>query len=735
MFRSRPILQPTLLTPGVESRSDMPHVLQPGHNCWRTARARRLAWLIDGQEYFSAFREAVKAARRSIFILAWDIDSRTVLAPDSPGDGWPVTLGELLNSVVSRRRGLHAYVLDWDYPMLYQTDRELAPSYVLGRRTHRRVKFRLDGEHPLGGSHHQKIVVIDDAVAFVGGLDLTNSRWDTAAHDADDPRRRTPGGQAYSPFHDVQAMVDGDAAAALGELARARWLRASGERVRSHPMLHTDPWPESVQPALTDAEVAIARTQPEYGEEPAVQEIKRLYLDAIASARRHIYIENQYFTAPAIGAALAQRLAEPNGPEIVLVSRLRGGGWLEESTMGALRSRMLLALRAADRYGRLRAYYPDCAGLGEQCINLHSKLMVVDDRFAEVGSANLNNRSLGYDTECDLALEAGEPRVERAIALLRNRLLAEHLEASPGQVAGVLAERRSLIGTIEALRGNTRTLTPLVVDAATQEDSFILDPSIVDPERPVDPDRLAAQLVPRRSRPVAARRVASAVLALLAAAGLAAAWRWTPLHDLLDVRALASEIEVLAHAPFAPLLVVGAYLLASLTAFPITLLILATGLVFGPIAALLYAWAGSLVGAAAGFGLGRVLARDLAQRLTGARLTAIGRRLGRKGVLAVIAVRIVPVAPFSVVNLAAGAARIPLRDFLIGTFLGMSPGIIAVTVFWGQVLAALRRPSPISLAVLGLVAAGIVLSAVALRHWLTRRTRPGSQTPQASAAK
>ncbi len=403
--------------------------------------------------------------------------------------------------------------------------------------------------------------------------------------------------------------------------------------------------------------------------------------------------------------------------------------------MGALRARMLRALRTADRYGRFRAYYPDHTDLAEQCINLHSKLMVVDDRFAEVGSANLNNRSLGYDTECDLALEAGGARVQRAIALLRNRLLAEHLDVSPEQVAGALAERGSLIGAIEGLRGNTRSLTPLDPDAAPQEETFILDPSIVDPERPVDPDRLAAALVPRRARPVAARRVATAVVALLAAAALAAAWRWTPLHELLDVTSLASDVEALARAPFAPLLVLGAYLLASLTAFPITLLILATGLVFGPIAALAYAWTGSLLGAAAGFGLGRVLARDLAQRLSGARLTAIGRRLGKRGLLAVIAVRIIPVAPFTVVNLAAGAARVRLRDFMLGTFLGMSPGILAVTVFWGQVLAALRQPSPLSLMVLSLIGAGIVLGAVVLRRWLMRRTASGAQAQQTRAAK
>ena len=155
------------------TRTHAATIIAPGRNCWRTARANRIAWLIDAAAYFSAFREAVKRARRSIFILAWDIDSRAVLVPDGSPDGWPATVGELLNRVVSERRGLHAYVLDWDYPVLYQTDREIATAYSLGWRTHRRLKFRMDGEHPVGGSHHQKLVVIDDAVAFVGGLDLT----------------------------------------------------------------------------------------------------------------------------------------------------------------------------------------------------------------------------------------------------------------------------------------------------------------------------------------------------------------------------------------------------------------------------------------------------------------------------------------------------------------------------------------------------------------------------------
>jgi uncharacterized membrane protein YdjX (TVP38/TMEM64 family) len=242
------------------------------------------------------------------------------------------------------------------------------------------------------------------------------------------------------------------------------------------------------------------------------------------------------------------------------------------------------------------------------------------------------------------------------------------------------------------------------------------------------------ETVPRRSRPVAARRLWTAVVLLLSVAALAAAWRWTPLREMLDLRSLATDIRILMRAPFTPLLVLGAYVLASLVAFPIMLLILATALVFDPMAAALYAWAGSLLGAAAGFALGSVMARDLVQRVSGARLTAVGRRLGRQGILAIVALRLIPIAPFTVINLGAGASRVRFRDFMLGTFLGLSPGIIAVTLFGDRLVAAVREPSAWSFTVLGLLAVAIVAGAIALQRWLTRRTDSGTETPTPSSS-
>jgi len=214
---------------GSSDQKAMTQILAPGRNCWRVEHVRRAKLLIDGAAYFAALRQVMAAARKSIFVIGWDIDSRILLHPDDRDDGLPLPLGEFLDALAARCGTLEIHVLTWDFAMLYALDREFLPIYSLGWRTHRRLHFHMDDCHPPGGSHHQKIVVVDDAVAFVGGIDLSKNRWDTPAHEPGDRRRRNPDGELYPPFHDMQMMLEGDAAAAIGELARERWRRATGE--------------------------------------------------------------------------------------------------------------------------------------------------------------------------------------------------------------------------------------------------------------------------------------------------------------------------------------------------------------------------------------------------------------------------------------------------------------------------------------------------------------------------
>ena len=150
-------------------------------------------------------------------------------------------------------------------------------------------------------------LVIDDAFAFCGGIDATVGRWDTRDHRGKDKRRDSNWGFAQGPWHDATAAVDGEAAKALGFLARDRWRLATGETLAPSEPGH-DAWPPALKPNLTNVLIGIARTQPHHEDQRAVHEIEALYLAAIGAARRSIYIESQYCASRKIGEALVRRL-------------------------------------------------------------------------------------------------------------------------------------------------------------------------------------------------------------------------------------------------------------------------------------------------------------------------------------------------------------------------------------------------------------------------------------------
>lgn len=705
-------------------------ILREGRNCWRLLPCENAAFLVDGAEYFSAFKAAVCEARQSILILGWDIDSRTCLEPDRSGDGLPTELGPFLNAVVARRRGLHAYLLGWDFAMIYLLEREFFPVLKLDWQTHRRVHFHLDGTHPVGASHHQKVVVIDDRIAFVGGFDLAIRRWDSPEHRAWDPRRIDPAGRTYPPFHDVQMMVSGPVAAALGELARNRWWRATGQRLSPPMGKELAGWPARQRVDVFNTEVAIARTEPRYLENPEIREVEQLYVDAIRAARHLVYIENQYFTSALIGDVLAERLLEETGPELVLVLPRQASGWLEASTMDVLRARLLQRLQNADRHGRLRAYYPETPGLGWECIGIHSKVLIVDDRLLRIGSSNISNRSMGFDTECDLALEAvDEPRVAASIAAFRNRLLGEHLGLHVERMRELLQEQGSVIRALESLPVGGRCLMPLICQVPEMLNQVVPEVPLIDPEHPVPADRLVREFVSDEVGYARSRRLLSLAAFFVFMSGLALAWHWTPMQTWLNVQNIAAWIHGFGYSPMAPFVMLGAFLVGALVMFPVTLLIVVSALVFGPLSGFFISLAGSLASAALTYGIGAKLARRTVRRLSGARLNRLSQKLARKGILAVAAVRIFPVAPFTVVNVVAGATHIRFRDFMLGTLVGMAPGMLALTLFGSSLQRLFIRPSAISMGLLALALMLLLAGAWLVGRFLSNsRGRSNSDT-------
>lgn len=690
-----------------------------GRNCASVRHADRFSLLIDGSDYFRVLRGAITRAERTVFILGWDIDSRMKLTPEGSDDGFPEALGDFLHAVAAKKRRLRIYILAWDFAMLYAFEREWLPVFKMGWRMHRRIAFEMDGKHPLGGSQHQKIVVIDDRLAFVGGLDLTRSRWDTQKHQADDPLRRDANGTRYQPFHDVHSMFDGEAAREIGMLARERWARACNRKlaIRAHRVpLTQDAWPPSRSVDLEKVDIAISLTEPAYMGRETTQQIRTQYLDAIARARRSIYIENQYFTSGPIGAALSESLAREDSPELAIVVPRNQSGWLQEVTMGVLRARLHNILKDADKHGRYRLLSPAVPGLGEAIINVHSKLMIVDDELLIVGSANLNNRSMVLDSECNVSIDASaDARIRRAIAKMRDTLLAEHLGCEVADIVRERDARGSLNAAIQALqhdREKHRTLVDLDPQVSPELDQLIPPDALIDPETPIAADELVDQFVPaERARPLIGRYALLGVLALLVV-GLAAVWHWTPLANYFNLKSLTNVTRQIETLPLAPLWIVLCYAAAAVVSAPVTLLIATLGIVFGAAWGGLYAFIGTTVAAAASFWIGNRLGRDTVRRLVGARVNRLSERVAKRGIVAVVVLRLLPVAPFAIVNLVAGASHIRIRDFMIGTMLGMGPGIFLTVAFAHQLVASLRRPTAGSFAVL--IGIGAVLIGLSL---------------------
>ena len=686
----------------VAHRRGRERVFRPGYNVWRVVRAHRATPLVDAAAYFEAVRAAMRSARRSILIAGWDINSRTRLVGPTGevDDGLPAPLGAFLTALVQRRPELSIRILLWDYSLVYAAEREPLLNVALGWGTPPQVEFCLDDVLPVAASHHQKIVVVDDAVAFCGGLDLTIRRWGVPAHEPDDPRRVDLAGVPYPPFHDVQMMVDGDAAAALGELVRWRWARATCQSLRAPPRPAHDPWPEQVDPMFREIDIGIARTLPACFGEPETREVETLYLDMIDCAERSIYIENQFLTSLAIAERLIARLQERPELEVAIIVPKTHLSWLEHVSMLTGRIRFRDTIEAAGLGHRVRLLYPEIvAESGTAQVKVHSKLMIVDDRLLRIGSANLCNRSMGVDTECDLAIDAADARTQATIAGFRAALIAEHCGAHADEVAEAHRRTGSLFATLDAVAGRAHRLSPIADGTLRDASKVVSVDALADPERPIGAGEYltAFDTAPSRiGRTSIAIRSAIAVIVVIAAV---LAWRHTSLAELARPETLTAWLSGIAEHPWAPVGVILMFIAGGLVAFPVTVLIAATAATYGAWPGLPIAAAGTLASAYLGYLIGQAIGAEPLRRLFGPRVNRVRRNIAARGVLAVAAIRLAPIAPFTVVNLAIGAARVPLLDYMIGTVIGLAPGLIVMSVLGEQFLDVLQNPSGPAVAV------------------------------------
>jgi uncharacterized membrane protein YdjX (TVP38/TMEM64 family) len=215
------------------------------------------------------------------------------------------------------------------------------------------------------------------------------------------------------------------------------------------------------------------------------------------------------------------------------------------------------------------------------------------------------------------------------------------------------------------------------------------------------------------------RRLKALALLLAALICLAIAWKWTPLREWLDIERVVSAMQDTGRR-FGLLAAIAAFAAACVAVVPLTFLTLVTIIAFGPLDGFVCTLAGASIGGATSYWMGRLLGREVVERLAGEWVNLLSRRLAGRGLLAVAAVRLVPVAPFAVVNLIAGASHISFRDFIMGNALGMTPGALAMVIFLDQIMMALKTPGTGSVALVALTLALIAAGGWGLRRWLRR---------------
>ena len=466
------------------SIADVPSSLEEGRNVWRIASAEKAAFLIDGEAYFRWLEPALASARKCIWILGWDFSADIKLRPL---DRNCPPLGDYLRQLVEHQERLHVRILVWGMGPAY-SQRKIGLYTNPSWSDHPRITLCFDTNHPLRAAHHQKIVLIDDALAFVGGIDLTEGRWDTREHLVDRADRTKPSGAPYPPVHDVQIALAGAVVDNIAELVRQRWKYGKGEEIPI-TVAATERWPKNLRPDIENCRVGIARTKPGRLFKKGTEEAIRLTLDGIATARKTIYIETQYLSSYEVGKALVRRLRQPDGPEIVILVTKSSRGVFEQYVMAHNRNRLLRQVRKADRYGRLRVYYailpkPDD---GEHELLIHSKVMVVDDRLLRIGSSNLANRSEGMDTECDVVIDAQSSEERRVVTDFRHSLLAEHIGRDPRAIAE--AERRtgSMIEALDRLNTGSRRLRAYEIRPGKGKAGSLPGTAILDARKPFWP--------------------------------------------------------------------------------------------------------------------------------------------------------------------------------------------------------------------------------------------------------
>ncbi|MGE3624076.1 MAG: VTT domain-containing protein [Bdellovibrionales bacterium] len=709
---------------------------RPGQNCWRIETADFASVIVDCANYYRALHESICGARRSVFVLGWDIDSRIELLRGEEAEKAPAPgrFFDLVKWKALRNPEVQFYLNRWDYTLYQAGEREGLSHFRWRFFVPENIHFHLDNMHPVGGCHHQKVVVIDDELAFVGGIDIAIGRWDYRSHHPRNMKRMDPGGtyeprtrHLFAPHHDIMMMVAGPIAPALGRIARERWRASTGQipcalQTKLRPAVKPCVWPKEIKEQFTGVPIAISRTLPAFRGNPGVREIERLYIDEIARAENFIYMENQYFTSGEIALALNRQLLAKPGLRVMLVSCDEPQGIMERKAMWAGRvffRDLLIQNDVADRV--LMAYPLSRENGNEKSIRIHSKLTAIDDKILHIGSSNINNRSLWLDTECDLSIAAHTEGARRQIAAIRNDLLREHTGWTREQIEQVVDENRSPEKFL-TYRSESRQHLCKIDDEKYRHQSFIkLAIRVGDPKEPFFFwQKSAAGGAASRSSRIGPMLIALTVLAAILA--LTLVWQFTPASEYVSPTHIAPLFAEIRSSAWAIPAVIAFYVVATLVFFPLTILVIATAITFSPLTAFLIAFGGTVSSACVGFVLGRMAGPRSLRFLAGRAAGKISRFTQDGGIVGVTLLRMVPIAPLGVVDFSLGMAKVPFLTYLAGTIFGITPGLMAFTLLGHSLGRLWQNLNGKNMAILA-GGVGVWILVVAMSHYFVKKWR------------
>ena len=476
-------------------------ILKPGANCMGIYQAGETGVLVDARDYFRAFYQSALKARRYILLAGWQFDSevRLLRGKDAEGAGRDVRLINFLETLCENTPELEIYLLAWDYSAVFSLEREWFQEVIFDWSTNERLHFRFDGKHAVGATHHQKLVIMDGSIAFVGGMDICSNRWDDRYHQKENPERIEGDGNPYGAYHDIQSYHTGAVVQELIGLFAERWLAAGADDLdlpAGESSLSCD-FPQAI--ALPADRVAVSRTRASASDlDPKdIFEIRHLFVDAILAAESLVYLENQYLSSQAVYWSLIARMATPGRPRLQIVMILPDRlPFTEELFLGLPQMKLLRSLQqVAEKTGHgLAVFSSSCRDNGSRKRTfIHSKLLLIDDRFLSVGSANATNRSMGLDTELNVSWEAPETRGELSCAIraLRASLLAEHAGLYGQGEDQKFEEIADLITRLNRLADDPDSRLCRYQAEPSPESSELLESlqpiaRVVDPEKPID---------------------------------------------------------------------------------------------------------------------------------------------------------------------------------------------------------------------------------------------------------